>query len=327
MARALHRGSAGAMTSPAPSDNRAADWLPARFWQPRFWPVWLGIALLRLLVLLPYPALLSIGRALGTVLRWTLPGRRHVAAVNLRLCFPEAGEAQREAWLREHFHSLGMVALEAGLALWASPARIARLVNVTGLENITAARTGGRGVVLLTGHFPAAELAGHELQAKLGRMAALYRPMRNPLVDELLRRSRARGTERLIPKDNMRQLIRALRQGYAVYFAPDQSHRRNYSALLPFFGEPAMTNTALTQIVQLSGAKVVPMLTRRRGDGSGYDAVLLPAWDDFPGVSPEADALRVASLLEVWIREAPPQYYWIHRRFKGRPPPLPDPYE
>lgn len=312
------------MTMPPPGQPSPPSL--ARFWQPRFWPLWLGIALLRLAALVPYPVLLWLGRALGNLLRWTLARRRRVAAVNLRLCFPGAGERQREVWLREHFHSLGMAVFDLALALWAPPARIARLVHVTGLEHITAARADGAGVVLLTGHFPAAELGGRELQARLGRMAALYRPIRNPLVDELLRRGRARGTEQLIPKDNMRQLIRALRQGYTVYFAPDQSHRRNYSALLPFFGEPAMTNTALTQIVRLSGAKVVPMMTRRRADGSGYDALMLPAWEDFPGTSPEADALRVAQLLEGWIREAPPQYYWIHRRFKGRPPPLPDPY-
>jgi KDO2-lipid IV(A) lauroyltransferase len=298
----------------------------ARFWQPRFWPLWVGIGLLRLTVLLPYPVLLRLGRGLGTLLRWTLRGRRHVAAMNLRLCFPEAGEQQRAIWLRDHFHSLGMAVFDLALALWAPSPRVARLVHVTGLEHITAARAGGTGVVLLTGHFPAAELAGRQLQARLGRMAALYRPMRNPLADELLRRGRAGSTEQLIPKDNMRQLIRALRQGYAIYFAPDQSHRRSYSALLPFFGEPAMTNTALTQIVRLSGAKVVPMLTRRRSDGTGYDALLLPAWEDFPGESPEADALRATQLLEDWIRGDPAQYYWIHRRFKGRPPPLPDPY-
>lgn len=312
-------------TTPPPPGEAPAPSL-AQFWQPRFWPLWPGVALLRLMALLPYPVLLRLGRWLGTLLRWTLAGRRRVAAVNLALCFPAAGERQRALWLREHFHSLGVAVFDLALALWAPPARISRLVHVTGLEHLAAARAGGRGVVLLTGHFPAAEIGGRELQARLGRIAALYRPLRNPLVDELLRRGRALGTEQLIPKDNMRQLIRALRQGYTVYFAPDQSHRRNYSAMLPFFGEPAMTNTALTQIVRLSGAKVVPMLTRRRADGAGYDALLLPAWEDFPGDSPEADALRVAHLLEGWIREAPPQYYWIHRRFKGRPPPLPDPY-
>ena len=110
-----------------------------------------------------------------------------------------------------------------------------------------------------------------------------------------------------------------------MWYAPDQSQRRQYSALLPFFGVPAMTSTALTKLCELSGAKVVPCLPRRRPDGSGYEVELLPALTDFPGES-EADARRVNAILEEHIRGAPDQYYWVHRRFKGRPPPLPDPY-
>lgn len=306
----------------APADERAAG----RFLGPRYWPLWLGIGLLRLAVLLPYPALWALGRGLGTLLRHLLRGRRRVAATNLALCFPEASEAQRRRWLVEHFHSLGMAPFDLAMAAWAAPERIHRLVRVTGLEHLAAARSDGHGVVLLTGHFPGAELGGFVLQARLGHIAALYRPTRNGLADAFLRWSRARGTEMVIPKDSMRQLIRALRQGYTVYFAPDQSHRRSHSALLPFFGEPAMTNTALTQIVRLSGARVVPMVTRRQPDGGGYEALLWPALTDFPGESPEADAARVARFLEEQIRVCPAQYYWVHRRFKGRPPPWPDPY-
>lgn len=311
---------AAAPSAPAPTPSLA------RFLGPRYWGIWLGVGLLRVAVLLPFRLQWLLGRGLGNLLRVALPARRRIAAINLALCFPAASPAERDTWLREHFHSLGMALFDFGLARWASPARAARLVRVTGLEHIAAARAAGHGVVLLTGHFPAAELGGRALQAALGRMAALYRPIKNPLVNELARRARAQGTEILIPKDNMRQLVRALRQGYAVYFAPDQSDRRAHSALLPFFGEPAMTNTALSQIVRLSGARVIPMVTRRRADGGGYDAILSPPLQDFPGESPEADARRTLALLEQAIRAAPAQYYWIHRRFKGRPAPLPDPY-
>jgi KDO2-lipid IV(A) lauroyltransferase len=293
---------------------------------PRYWPLWPVLGLLRLTVLLPARARWALGRGLGNVLRIVLAGRRRVAATNLALCFPAATAAERAGWLVEHFHSLGMAPLDLAMAAWASPDRILALVQVTGMDNLVAARAAGRGVILLTGHFPAAELGGFVLQTRLGQIAALYRPTRNGLVDAFLRLARDRGTSLQIPKDSMRSLVRALRSGHTVYFAPDQSHRRQHSALLPFFGEPAMTNTALTAIVRLTGALVVPMATRRSPDGLRYEAVLLPALADFPGASETDDARRVITFLEEQIRLAPAQYYWIHRRFKGRPAPWPDPY-
>jgi KDO2-lipid IV(A) lauroyltransferase len=303
-----------------------ADTPLTRFLAPRYWAVWLGLGLLRLVVLLPLRVQWYLAGGLGALLRGVLADRRRVAAANLALCFPDATPAERARLLREHFHSLGMALFEFGIAYWASLERLQGMVRIRGGEHLVAARAGGRGVILLTGHLPGTELCGRVMQAEFGRIAGFYRPLKNPLVDEMVRRTRGRITDLLIPKDNLRQLIRALRQGYAVYFAPDQSHRRSNSALLPFFGEPAMTNTALTQVARLSGAAVVPFFTSRRADGAGYDIDFYPALDGIPGESPEADALRAGALLEAHVRRFPAQYYWIHRRFKGRPPPLPDPY-
>jgi KDO2-lipid IV(A) lauroyltransferase len=130
----------------------------------------------------------------------------------------------------------------------------------------------------------------------------------------------------LIPKESMRQMIRRLSQGVSVWYAPDQSYRRRYSVLIPFFGEPAMTNAALTHIARISGAPVVPFFARRLPKGKGYLVTIEPALTEFPTDDPEADARRVNALLERQIRVAPEAYYWIHRRFKGRPAGYPDPY-
>lgn len=297
-----------------------------RFWQPAYWPLWVGLALLRLSVLLPFRVQLSLGRALGGLLRRAMPERRRIAATNLRLCFPGAPQEERDRILREHFASLGIALFELGLAWWATEERLEKLIHVEGMEHLTASVAEGRGVVLLSGHFPAIELTGRIFKRRLPGLAALYRPSRNPFVDEVLRRGRGRSATRLVAKDNLRLLVRTLKEGLPLWYAPDQSYRRQNSALVPFMGEPAMTNTALTKICRLTGARVVPYLPRRRTDGTGYDVTILPPLEDFPGESPEGDALRVNRLLEAHIAGAPEQYYWIHRRFKGRPSPLPDPY-
>jgi len=296
------------------------------FWQPRYWPLWLGLGLLRVLVLLPYPAMMAIGRVLGRLAGRVLPGRRAIAAANLRLCFPALGEGEQRALLDRSFESLGQQALELGLAWWASDARIERLMRIEGMEHLHRVAAGGRGAIILSGHFPTIELAGRIVRMRGARVAGLYRPNRNPFVDEVLRRGRLRAAVDVIPKDSMRQLVRRLAQGIHVWYAPDQSYRRRYSVLIPFFGEPAMTNGALTHIARIGNAAVVPLYSRRLPGNAGYLVSVEPPLEEFPTGDMEADARRVNDWIEEHIRRAPEQYYWIHRRFKGRPAGFADPY-
>lgn len=298
----------------------------AGFWHPRYWFLWAGLGLFRLNAFLPWRFQMAEGRWLGRLFYYLLAGRRRVAATNLALCFPERSPAEREALLRAHFESLGMTVLEHGLAWWASDDLVRQRVELRGLENLERAMAGGRGVVLLTGHFGAQEFSGRAFALACPGAAGFYRPNRDPMVDEILRRVRRRSAPRLIPRDNLREVVRALREGVPVWYASDQSYRKAQSALVPFFGEPAMTSLALSDLVRVGRAAVVPLLPTRLADGSGYRLEILPALENFPGDSPEADAARIHGILEAHIRTAPEQYYWIHRRFKGRPPPHPDPY-
>lgn len=297
-----------------------------RFWQPRYWGIWACLGIFRFNALLPYRVQLAEGRALGRLLYHLLPNRRRIAAANLALCFPEATPAARQQLLREHFASLGITLIEHGLTWWGSDALVRRLVELRGEENLERAMAGGRGVILLSGHFGAQEFSGRAFGLLYPTTAGFYRPSRNPFVDEIFRRVRKRSAPILIPKQALRRVVRTLRQGMPVWYAPDQSHRRAQSALIPFFGEPAMTTTALSELVRLGNAAVVPLLPTRLPNGGGYRLDILPALENFPGASPEEDARRVNAILEAHIRTVPEQYYWLHRRFKGRPEGYPDPY-
>jgi len=296
------------------------------FWQPRYWLLWIGIGVLRLMIGLPFRVQLQIGRLLGGLAFAVAPERRRIAEINLGICFPELDAQAKRRLVRAHGASLGFSVFEIGLALWGRDARLGKLVTFKGLDNLTTLLEQGQGVIVLSGHFPAIELTGRVFANRAPDMAAMYRPLKNPLINELLRRARRQAISTLIPKGDVRRMIRILRKGKPVWYASDQSYDRAYAELVPFFGEPAMTNAALTHIARMGKARVVPFYPRRLPDGSGYECVILPALENFPGDDPATDAERINVLLADWIRRAPEQYYWVHRRFKNRPEPYPDPY-
>jgi len=297
-----------------------------KFCAPRYWPTWLGIALLRVTVLLPQRGRMAVGRWLGRLTRKLIGGRRSVVRRNLELCFTELSEAEREQLEIKHFESLGMGVIELGITWWSSDAELLERVELKGMEHLRAALEAGNGVLMWSGHFVSAEIAGPALTPEVPPMAAMYRPSKNALNDQIMRRCRVRSVPELITKNSIRALLKALKQNRPVWYAADQAYNRKGTALVPFFGELATTNTAVSQIARVSNAAVVPFLPLRHNNGERYTLEFLPALENFPSGDDAADAARLNKLLEEQIRKAPEQYFWVHRRFKGRPEGYPDPY-
>jgi KDO2-lipid IV(A) lauroyltransferase len=298
-----------------------------QFWQPRYWPTWLGIVLLRLIVMLPQSARMACGRALGRLVRRFVARRREIVTRNLELCFPELSAEEREALNVRHFESLGMTLVEMGMSWWCSDTELETLIELRGTENLLRANEAGKGVLLLGGHFATSEITGRMLRPIMPPMALMYRPSDNPLNDQIVRRCRLSCASDLITKEEVRRLLRILKQKRAVWYAADQAYTGKGMIIAPFFGVPATVNISTSQIARVSKAKVVPYLPRRLDNGKSYELVFLPALENFPGESVEEDAIRLNKLLEDQIRKAPEQYYWVHRRFKGRPAEYPDPYK
>ena len=252
--------------------------------------------------------------------------RRLVANRNLEICFPELGDAARANLVRRHFESIGMGVIELGMAWWCSDAHMKSLVTLNDVEHLQTALEQGHGVIILSGHFATTEMAGRALKDWMPPMAAMYRASNNPLTDQIMRRCRGMSIAQLITKTGVRQLLRVLNDNRPVWYAADQAYNRKGAVLVPFFGEPATTNTALSQISKVSKTPVVPFFPIRMENGKHYMVDILPALDNFPSGDDAADAIRINQILETHIRKAPEQYYWVHRRFKGRPDEYPDPY-
>jgi KDO2-lipid IV(A) lauroyltransferase len=296
-----------------------------RLLAPRYWLTWVGLGVLRLLAFLPFAVLLALGRLLGLTLRHLPTNFTRIARRNLELCLPELSVAQREALLREHFASLGVGLMEIPLAWWSSPARLARLVQVEGIEHLHAAVACGRGVILLTAHFTPLEMAGRTL-ASVAPVSFLYRPTRNEVLAFALSRYRCAHGGHPIPKDDIRAFISALKHEECVWYAPDQSYRNKGAQMVPWFGIPAATNTLTSRLARMTGATVLPYFFRRLPGTQGYRAVIHPPFDDFPSADPAIDTERFNHLIEAQVRLVPEQYLWIHRRFKGLSRDYPDYY-
>ena len=292
----------------------------ASFVHPRFWPLWLGLGLLWLVVQLPYRILLLLGRGLGALMYLSARSRRHIVQRNLELCFPQLSASGRQRLVRKNFSSTGIAFFEMAMSWWWPKARLQRLAHVEGLEHLQQAQAEGQGVILMALHFTTLEI-GAALLGQHHTIDGMYREHKNPVFDYVQRRGRERHNDdaTAIEREDVRAMLKVLRAGRAIWYAPDQDYGRKQSIFVPLFGIQAATVTATTKFARLGRARVLPYTQERLADGSGYRLVIHPPLADFPGESEEADCRRVNAWIEQAVGQCPEQYLWAHRRFKTRP--------
>lgn len=296
------------------------------FRSPAYWPMWAVWLTLRILALLPYTLQREIGRLLGAIAQSVMRKQARYAARNLEICFPELDAEERARLLARHFDAIGMSFVEMGIGWFTPIERLRRIVKIDGVEHLEKAISSGRGVLLFCGHFTTVEVGVALLEDLCERCACMYRPQRNAMMDVMIRRGRSRFAELQIPRDNVRQLLKALKSGYVVAYMPDQTYIGKQSHVLPFFGEPAVTNTATSKLAKLTGATVLTYFFKRVDDSRGYRIVIGPPLAGLPSDDPLEDTRRLFARLEEQIRSAPEQYLWLYKKFKRRPAELGDAY-
>lgn len=279
----------------------------------------LGLALIWVLHFLPLTLLAPVGRVFGMLVYLLARERRRVTLTNLRLCFPALSEAGRAALARRHFQAFGRSLIEHGILWWSSRARVQRLIRIEGLEHWQA--VAGRPVIWLAPHFVGLDMGGIRLGSEY-HVASVYGHQKNPAFDAILYHGRTRFVmpELFSRQQGIRPLVKAMRRGLPFYYLPDMDFGSRDSVFVPFFGVPAATITGLSRIARLAGAVIVPAVTRQLAGDAGYELRFYPAWENFPSENVEADTRRMNAFIEERVREMPEQYYWLHKRFKTRPP-------
>ena len=285
---------------------------------PRYWPAWIGIAFARVAAYLPVSAQRVLGRALGALLHRVLASRRHIVQANVAMCFPELPSSEQRALVRAVFASTGISVFETARACFRDPEPLRSHMTIEGIEHLDAARKLGRGVVLAGAHFATLDLAG-ALLSLFTEVDVIYRPNDNPVIERVIRRGRERLYDGVIPRDDLKSAIRSLRSGRTLWYAADQDYGAAHSVFAPFFGIPVATITMTTRLARVNDSPVVFFSHFREPDGR-FLLKLSPLLDGYPSGDDVADAARMNLVIEAAIRSRPEQYFWLHRRFKTRPP-------
>ncbi len=269
-----------------------------------------------LITKLPFAAQTSIGKGLGILLYWLAKRRRHIAQVNIDLAFKDLKDTERNEIIKNHFISLGISLIEIPNCWWGSDNKLKRLATINGLEHLQQAQKNNQGVILLSAHFTHLEISGR-LLAMFAPFFVMYRPHENPVLEQVMSNSRERRFNLAIKRDDVKTMLKSLKSGNTVWYAPDQNFGLKNSVFSPFFGIPAATNTATSRFARISNAKVIPFFSTRIN--GKYELTILPPLESFPSEDIQKDTDRINKLIEDHVKSTPEQYLWSHRRYKDRP--------
>ncbi|MFT4190207.1 MAG: lipid A biosynthesis acyltransferase [Comamonas sp.] len=276
------------------------------------------IVFLRVLGWLPLSWVRAFGWLVGRVLFLFLAKRRHVVRTNLRVSFPEKPEAEREALARDVFVKFCQSSLDRGWLWHASPRKLEKRLKFSG---DVQALQGQTPTIAFCPHFFGLDAGAVALSLWVPRdYITIYARQLDPVADEWIKAGRLRfGSVKLLARDEgVKPIVSLLRQGGFLYLLPDMDFGPSESLFVPFFGVPTATVPSLSRFSRLGRAQVLTLIARLTP--TGYDINISPVWPDFPSDDAEADTTRMNAALEAEIRQSPSQYYWVHKRFKTRPP-------
>lgn len=272
-----------------------------------------------MLAYLPYQLQLFIGRILGVWFYHLGRHRRHITETNIRLCFPELDATAQQTLVRNIFIANGIGIIESAIGWWRNPTLFKNRTTFIGAEHLETAKQQGKGVLLVGAHFSTLDLAG-SLLSLITEFNVTYRENKNPLFDAMMKSRRARYTKHVLHRNDLRGIVKSLKNNEIVWYAPDQDYGAKYSVFAPFFGVPAATITGTSRLAKLNHSAVVFVAHHRNDNNSGYTFEFTPINHHFPSNDDVADATQINATIEYFIRKKPDQYLWLHRRFKTRPP-------
>jgi Kdo2-lipid IVA lauroyltransferase/acyltransferase len=277
-----------------------------------------GVLFMRLIAPLPLPAVRGMGWALGQLLYVLIISRRRIVMINLALCLPELSLRERRKLARQVVVRFAQAWLDRSWLWHGSREQLSERLQITG--DVQALREESR-LVLFSPHFVGLDAGGVAITSQqLRPLCSIYASQKNEVVNAWILQGRQRfGGLRLFPRRvGVREIASSIEAGQALYLLPDMDFGLSGAEFVPFMGVQAATVTSLSRFARLSRARVMTLFNRMTD--TGYEVNFSAPWPDMPTRDATADTLRMNQHLEELVRSAPEQYYWVHKRFKTRPP-------
>jgi len=292
------------------------------FWNylaPKYWGTWLGLGFMRLIAFLPFSLQRVLCHMLAKMYYLLAKRRRHIAEVNINLCFPDLSEQQRSKLVKDAFFSSAMGFIELVNAWWASDNRLKDIVTVYGLEHLEEARNKNKGILIIGAHYTTVQLSGRLMSFYAADLQPLYKKAHNKLFDAIMTRIREKTFKEVLPNNSINVLVERLKQNKVCWYAPDQDFGKEATVFAPFFNVQTACLVVPAVLARISGATVLSMYSQRLDNGK-YLLEISPVDQPYPAKNNIESATTLNKILERNILRAPDQYLWLHRRFKTRPP-------
>ena len=281
----------------------------------KYAPSWIVFGLTWLIAQLPYKLIIVIGKGLGQFIKLLIPSRKKVVLTNLRLCFKDLTNNDINKLCDTHFSELGLMVTQTLKAFLGNTRYLEQSTIINGREHLDRCIKNKQGVLMVAGHFTALDLGG-KILAKNYKIAGMYRKHKHPLAEYIVAKSRLSYTDAMFERGELKSIIKYLKAGNTLWYAPDQNYRRGQSVFVPFFGNQASTITATHQLARLSKCKILFFHVKRNTTAPYYTLTISPSLTNFPSKDPVEDTKIINQGIEKMIETNPAEYLWVHKRFK-----------
>lgn len=269
---------------------------------------------------LPYRVFYGVSDFAFFILYYIIGYRKKVVADNLKNAFPEKSKEELKRIRKKFYHHFCDVFIEMTKTISISEEELKKRFVLKNPQEIERLEGLNKGFIMMLGHYNSYEwITALPLQGVTFKAYGIYKKIRNPYFDKLIRRSRGKFNSHLLSKDDVvKKMVKNKRDGVLSCYGmiADQAPkmgRSNYWR--PFFGRKVPVFIGSEKMAKSLDFSVTYLKIDKVKRGF-YEAELIPIADNPKEVKDYKITDKYIELLEQQIRAKPENYLWTHKRWK-----------